>query len=69
MAVATIVGILAIDVAGATLEESTAIAIASIAVHAARLWTWYTDRIWSVPILWILHLGYAWIVVRRPAES
>lgn len=33
------------------------------AVHAVRLAGWYTGKLWSVPLLWILHLGYAWIVL------
>ncbi len=33
------------------------------AVHALRLAGWYTSKYWSVPLLWILHLGYAWIVL------
>ncbi|MBT9567686.1 MAG: NnrS family protein, partial [Thiobacillus sp.] len=28
-----------------------------------RLAGWYTGKYWSVPLLWILHLGYAWIAV------
>ena len=24
---------------------------------------WYTHRLWRVPLLWVLHLGYGWIVV------
>lgn len=32
-------------------------------VHAARLWGWYSRLVWSVPLLWVLHLGYAWLVL------
>lgn len=32
-------------------------------VHAIRLAGWYTGKVWSVPLLWILHLGYAWIAL------
>ena len=31
--------------------------------HGVRLAGWYTGKLWSVPLLWILHLGYAWIVL------
>ncbi len=31
--------------------------------HAVRLSGWYTNRIWKVPILWILYLGYGWLVL------
>jgi uncharacterized protein involved in response to NO len=32
------------------------------ASNALRLSGWYTERFWSVPLLWVLHLGYGWIV-------
>jgi len=30
--------------------------------NGLRLIGWYTEKLWSVPLLWVLHLGYAWIV-------
>ena len=32
-------------------------------LHFVRLIGWHERRLWSVPLLWILHLGYAWIVL------
>ena len=32
-------------------------------VNGIRLGGWYTRRFWRVPLLWVLHLGYGWIVV------
>ena len=37
------------------------LAAIAAALHAIRLAGWYTPKLWSVPLLWILHLGYAWI--------
>ena len=37
-------------------------AVAAV-VHVIRLAGWYTNKFWSVPLLWILHLGYAWIAL------
>ena len=31
-------------------------------VHAIRLAGWQDKRLWEVPLLWVLHLGYGWIV-------
>jgi uncharacterized protein involved in response to NO len=31
--------------------------------NGIRLSGWYTHRYWRVPLLWILHLGYGWIVM------
>lgn len=33
------------------------------ASNGIRLIGWYTNRFWSVPLLWVLHLGYGWVVV------
>jgi uncharacterized protein involved in response to NO len=35
--------------------------VAAIA-NGIRLGGWYTQRVWRVPLLWVLHLGYGWIV-------
>ncbi|HZD41307.1 MAG TPA: NnrS family protein [Terriglobales bacterium] len=32
-------------------------------INGIRLIGWYTHRYWSVPLLWVLHLGYLWVVV------
>lgn len=49
----------------ALLPPPLAAALAGVAAitHAIRLVGWYTSRYWAVPLLWILHLGYGWIVV------
>ena len=39
------------------------LAAVAATVHVIRLAGWYTSRYWSVPLLWILHLGYAWIAI------
>lgn len=38
----------------------TAILLAGI--HALRLVSWHTAGIWKKPLLWILYIGYGWIV-------
>lgn len=32
-----------------------------VALHGLRLWHWYSAGIWRVPLLWSLHLAYAWL--------
>lgn len=39
------------------------LAIFTALVHAVRLTRWQGWRAWSDSIVWVLHLGYAWIVV------
>jgi len=60
--VATLGALIAALIAPASLITALLAAIAA-AVHAIRLAGWYTRKLWSVPLLWILHLGYAWIAL------
>ncbi|WP_068825374.1 NnrS family protein [Pseudomonas sp. BMS12] len=32
-------------------------------LHGLRLWHWYRPGIWRVPLLWSLHLAYAWMAL------
>ncbi|WP_456406438.1 NnrS family protein [Thiolapillus sp.] len=32
-------------------------------IQGIRLAGWYNNGIWRVPILWVLHVGYAWLVL------
>ena len=41
---------------------AAAIAWALFALHALRLAGWHSRGIWRKPLLWVLYLGYAWIV-------
>ena len=49
------------------LTDAVPIAVIVIGIlaaigHAIRLVGWYQKTVWSVPLLWVLHLGYAWLV-------
>jgi len=39
-----------------------AVALAAAILNGARLTGWRGERTLSAPILWVLHLGYAWLV-------
>ena len=41
---------------------SDSLAALAACVNGVRLAGWYTQRYWRVPLLWVLHLGYGWIV-------
>ena len=60
--VATVAALLAALIAPVSPVTALLAAIAA-GVHFTRLAGWYTNKYWSVPLLWILHLGYAWIPV------
>jgi uncharacterized protein involved in response to NO len=60
--IATLGALLAALIAPDALVTALLAAVAA-AVHTIRLAGWYTRKYWSVPLLWILHLGYAWIAL------
>ena len=45
------------------------LAVIAAIVHGLRLWGWQDRRLWKVPLLWVLHLGYAWIVIGFVLEA
>ncbi|MGE5320708.1 MAG: NnrS family protein [Hyphomicrobiaceae bacterium] len=59
---ATLLALLAVLAAPDSRVTAGLAAVAAVA-HAIRLAGWYTPKLWSVPLLWVLHLGYAWIPV------
>ncbi len=44
-------------------EWATIVAAILAVLHAIRLWGWYAQGIWKKPLIWVLYLGYVWIVV------
>jgi uncharacterized protein involved in response to NO len=64
--VATVVGMGIVIVIGIVLPDSSpsAVAAAAVAVLAvARAWHWGTRHVLRHPLLWILHAGYAWLLI------
>jgi uncharacterized protein involved in response to NO len=57
-----ILALIAADAFGRT-ELAAGIALAAAALHSARLSLWSPLHTLRRPILWILHLSYAWLVV------
>ncbi len=52
--------------AGWALERNTFLGLIFIAMgvgHGVRMGRWYDSGLWKVPLLWSLHLAYAWFVV------
>ncbi len=39
------------------------VALSALLANLARLWGWYHPKIWFVPLLWVLYLGYGWILL------
>jgi len=38
-------------------------AVIAAIINIARVSAWYVRRIWYVPLLWILYVGYGWIIL------
>jgi uncharacterized protein involved in response to NO len=55
--------LLAADVLQLPLGIVGAIALLVAAVHAVRLYLWQSWLTFGTPIVWVLHVAYAWIVV------
>ncbi len=41
---------------------AAALAVVVALSHGVRLAGWYSARVWTQPLLWILYLGYAWLI-------
>jgi uncharacterized protein involved in response to NO len=39
------------------------VAIAAAIVNTLRVKGWYVQKIWYVPLLWILYVGYGWVIL------
>lgn len=57
-----LIGLMALDLMNAMPIAVIVIGILAAIGHALRLAGWYQKTVWSVPLLWVLHLGYAWLV-------
>jgi len=47
-------------------QESMVVGVVALVtgvIHSVKLKGWYTSRIWGEPLLWVLHLSYAWFIV------
>lgn len=62
LALGSVLALFAADVAQAPPVVVGAVALAAAAAHGVRLFLWQPWRTLRVPIVWILHAAYAWIV-------
>jgi uncharacterized protein involved in response to NO len=63
LAVGLMVGVAAIDVVRPDGAVAGWVALAAALVQAVRLLQWRTLHVLRMPIVWVLHLGYAWLPV------
>lgn len=48
------------DISGTVLALA---ALFAVVANVARLSGWYVQKIWYVPLLWVLYVGYGWIIL------
>lgn len=63
LATASVVALAAADLAGLPALWLGNIALATCVIHAVRLARWRGWRVADIPLLLVMHLGYAWLVV------
>jgi len=51
------------DVIYADKILTASVALVAALVHTVRLAGWYSNKIWKVPLVWILQVAYAWFIV------
>ena len=34
-----------------------------VVIYSIRLYGWYSNKLWGKPLLWVLFVGYGWIVI------
>ncbi|WP_020481970.1 NnrS family protein [Methylomonas sp. MK1] len=52
--------LLMLNISGALLAVA---AVAAIVINIVRVAAWYNPRIWFVPLLWVLYVGYGWLII------
>lgn len=62
-AIASILLMVVLDMALPLSRTSGAVSLLAAALQAVRLGQWQGHRTWREPLLWVLHLGYGWLVL------
>jgi uncharacterized protein involved in response to NO len=52
--------LLILNVSGLLL---TIFAVLAVVLNVMRVSAWYDSRIWFVPLLWVLYVGYGWLIL------
>jgi uncharacterized protein involved in response to NO len=59
-AAALVFGLQLFNISGIVLALA---AVLAVAVNIIRVAGWYVQRIWYVPLLWVLYIGYGWVIL------
>jgi len=69
LALSTLVVILVLDLVSAPNGWSARVALLAALAHGVRWWLWRGWLCLRNPLLWVLHLGYAWLVLSLFARA
>ncbi len=58
----SVVAFMLVEVLFPDSRSSGVLAALAAVINGIRLASWYSRLYWRVPLLWVLHLGYGWIV-------
>lgn len=56
-------GFFVVDLSAVAPSITGLLGVATAALNGYRMFGWYDAAIWRVPLLWVLFVGYGWIVV------
>jgi uncharacterized protein involved in response to NO len=63
LAVAAMVAVIVVDLVKQESPAAGVVAALAAAIHGLRLAQWQSLRTLRIPIVWVLHLGYLWLVL------
>ncbi|WP_031432787.1 NnrS family protein [Methylomarinum vadi] len=63
LAIAATLTVFILLLAGVSGGYLTLAAVAALLLNVTRALGWYDPRIWFVPLLWVLYIGYAWVML------
>ena len=63
LSIASAVLVFVLQMAGVSDIYLAVAAIAAALLNTVRVSDWYVQRVWYVPLLWILYIGYGWIIL------
>lgn len=63
LSIASAVAVVLLDVWASSGWLLALTAVFAAVVNSMRVAHWYVNRVWYVPLLWVLYTGYAWIIL------
>lgn len=63
LAIASAVGVFVLNIMQVSGLMLAIVASLAAIINILRVSNWYVFRVWFVPLLWVLYIGYAWIIL------